>query len=100
MRINICIILFSILFFIQFNYGECAQVYTFWRGNEGQLGDNNTTSHSKGIPYLVDSLNGINITSISAGGAHSIVLTGKNKIKKIYQFFFIFFSNFFLNIVK
>jgi hypothetical protein len=46
-------------------------------GNYGQLGDNDTTSHSITVPYFVNALNGTKIIAIAAGGYHSIVLTGK-----------------------
>jgi alpha-tubulin suppressor-like RCC1 family protein len=70
---------------------ENGQVYTFGNGQYGKLGDNDTTIHRRATPYLLTTLVGKNITSIAAGGAHSILLTGKNKEIILFYLFQIFF---------
>lgn len=54
-----------------------GKVYTFGSGSNGKLGDGNSNTHDVGLPTYVSALNGTHVKSVSAGYAHSMVLTCK-----------------------
>jgi alpha-tubulin suppressor-like RCC1 family protein len=54
-------------------------VYSFGANEVGQLGLGYFSSQQL-LPLSIDSLNGINIVQLSAGNAHSLILTNRGKV--------------------
>lgn len=63
------------------HYGELT-VYSWGRGEDGQLGIGDTSDQDE--PTYVDALRGVGVKEIACGSGHTVVLTGEGEVYTWY----------------
>ena len=70
------------------HYGELT-VYSWGRGEDGQLGIGDTSDQDE--PTYVDALRGVGVKEIACGSGHTVVLTGEGEVYTWYVVTFLCF---------